>query len=370
MLGFLSVGCVLPVLPRYVRGPLDGGDVAVGIVIGAFAVAAIVTRPVAGRLADAHGRRVVVLAGTLAMSVAGALYFMPAGIPGLLASRLALGAGEGLVFTAGLAWVVDLAPEARRGQVIGLFGLSIWLGLSIGPAIGEGLRTSLGYDAVWAFALLAPVVGALVTLRITDPRGRGAAVARTSLLPRAAIRPGSALAMAAVGNAAITAFIVLYLDSRGGHGALVFVLFAVAVVGSRLLGSRLPDLVGGRRAALAAAAAEATGLAVIALANHWPLAAVGAMLVGAGWSLLFPSLALMVVTGAGERRRAEALGTYTAFFDLGFGLGAPLVGVISALAGYPAAFWAAAGFAVVGGAITAAGAGRDVRATAPQRASA
>ena len=57
----------------------------------------------------------------------------------------------------------------------------------------------------------------------------------------------------------------------------------------------------------------------------------------------------MVVTDAGERRRAEALGTYTAFFDLGFGLGAPLVGAISSLAGYPAAFWASAAFAVAGG---------------------
>jgi MFS family permease len=370
MLGFLSVGCVLPVLPRYVRGPLDGGDVAVGVVIGAFAVAAIVTRPIAGRAADARGRRVVVFAGMLAMVLAGALYYVPAGIPALLASRLALGIGEGLVFTAGLAWVVDLAPEARRGQVMGLFGLSIWLGLSIGPAIGEGLRTALGYDAVWAFALLAPAVGALVTLQITDRRGRTNPPARSSLLPPAAIRPGSALAMAAVGNAAITAFIVLYLDSRGGHGALVFVLFAVAVVGSRLLGSRLPDLVGGRRAALAAAGAEATGLAVIALADHWTLAAAGAMLVGTGWSLLFPSLALMVVSDAGERRRAEALGTYTAFFDLGFGLGAPLLGVISSLAGYPAAFWAAAGFALAGGVITAGGASGRVRAAAAQKASA
>ena len=94
------------------------------------------------------------------------------------------------------------------------------------------------------------------------------------------------------------------------------------------------------------------------------------MLVGTGWSLLFPSLALMVVSDAGERRRAEALGTYTAFFDLGFGLGAPLVGVISALAGYPAAFWAAAAFALAGGAITAAGASRRVGAAAAQRASA
>ena len=369
MLGFLAVGCVLPVLPRYVRGPLDASDLVVGVVIGSFAVAAIVTRPLAGRLADARGRRAVVFAGMLAMALAGALYFVPAGIPGLLLTRLALGVGEGLVFTAGSAWVVDLAPQDRRGQIIGLFGLSIWVGLSLGPAIGDSLLNLLGYDAVWTFALLTPLAGAVLVARLADPHVPGAPE-RRSFLPHAALRPGSALAMAAVGNAAITAFIVLYLEGRGGHGALVFVLFAIAVVGSRLLGSRLPDVIGPRRSAVAAAGAETAGLAIIALASHWTVAAAGAMLVGTGWSLLFPSLALMVVTDAGERRRAEALGTYTAFFDLGFGLGAPLVGAISSLAGYPAAFWASAAFAVAGGVITAVGRSTRVSGAATQRASA
>ena len=69
---------------------------------------------------------------------------------------------------------------------------------------------------------------------------------------------------------------------RGGHGALVFVLFAIAVVGSRLLGSRLPDVIGPRRSAVAAAGAETAGLAIIALASHWTVAAAGAMLVVPG----------------------------------------------------------------------------------------
>ena len=358
-LGFLAVGAVLPVLPRYVHGPLGSGDVAVGTVIGAFALAAIVTRPLAGRFADARGRRAVVVAGTVSLAVGGVLYFVPADVPGLVVARLFLGIGEGLVFTAGTAWVVDIAPVERRGQMIGLFGLAIWTGLALGPAIGEGIYSLAGYDAVWAFTAIVPLAGTLVALRLPESRGIASEpVERRSLVPRAALRPGTALALAAVGNAAISAFIVLFLDDRGGHGALVFILFAVAVVASRLLGSRLPDVIGPRRAAVLAAGSEALGAAIIALSHSWPLAAVGAMLFGAGWSMMFPSLALLVVNEAGEARRAEALGTYTAFFDLGFGLGAPLVGVIASLAGYPAAFWASAAFAVAGGLVTAAGSDR------------
>src|SRR5258705_9295045 len=76
-LGFLAVGAVLPVLPRYVHGPLGSGDVAVGVVIGAFALAAIVTRPIAGRIADARGRRPVMFIGGLALPPARAPYFVP-----------------------------------------------------------------------------------------------------------------------------------------------------------------------------------------------------------------------------------------------------------------------------------------------------
>src|SRR5436190_6798537 len=68
LLAFLGLGTVLPVLPRYVRGPIGSTDVAVGIVTGAFAFTAIVCRPLGGRLADARGRRVVVTTGALLSS--------------------------------------------------------------------------------------------------------------------------------------------------------------------------------------------------------------------------------------------------------------------------------------------------------------
>ncbi len=97
------------------------------------------------------------------------LYLLPTGLPGLIGARLVLGLGEGSVFTAGSAWIVDLAPPGRRGRVIGLYGLAVWSGLSIGPSIGELLYHAAGFHLVWAFAAAAPFLGALVALRIPDP---------------------------------------------------------------------------------------------------------------------------------------------------------------------------------------------------------
>ncbi len=370
---FASIGAVLPVLPRYVQGPLRGGDVAVGVVTGAFALSAVVCRPLAGRMADARGRRIVVVGGALLMALAGALYLVPAGIAGLVVARLALGAGEAGVFTAGATWTVDLAPEHRRGQAIGLFGLAIWSALALGPLLGEALYRLGGYDAVWLFAAASPLLGAVLARRLPERHAVGGRVAvdhpaharRRPLLPVAALRPGAALALANVGYAALSAFVVLHLARNAdGHGPAVFAAFAAAVVGARLLGGRLPDRLGPTRCAIAAGCAEALGLAAIGVATAWWTAVVGALAMGAGFSLLFPSLALLVVNRVRPSERGAALGTFTAFFDLGVGLGAPLAGVVAALAGYPAAFLLGAGCAL-GSALVVAGLRVATRAGEP-----
>src|SRR4051794_7285613 len=81
LLAFLGLGTVLPVLPRYVRGPIGSTDLAVGLVTGAFAFTAIVCRPLGGRIADTHGRRLVVIAGALLSSAAGLVFFVPSPVP-------------------------------------------------------------------------------------------------------------------------------------------------------------------------------------------------------------------------------------------------------------------------------------------------
>ena len=341
--GIVAVGAVLPVLPRYVDGPLGAGNVAVGVVIGSYAVTGLLLRPVAGRYADRRGRRPTVLVGSLAVAVSGFLYLLPLGVPGLIAARLLLGAGEGTVFTAGSAWIVDIAPPGRRGRVIGLYGLAIWSGLSIGPLIGELLLQASGYTLVWLFAGVVPLLGALVAWRLPEAFRPHPHAAREPLIAREAVRPGIALALASIGYAAIAAFVVLHLDERGvGHGAAVFGAFATMVVLTRLVGGDLPDRIGPARVATIAAIVEALGLVTIALAESLGVALVGALAMGAAFSLLYPSLSLIVVNSIPDNRRGAALGTFTACFDAGVGLGAPLAGLGAALAGYEGAFLLAA----------------------------
>jgi len=348
--GLLAVGAVLPVLPRYVHGPLDGGNIAVGIVVGSYAVTGLLLRPLSGRFADRRGRRPTVLIGSLLVAASGFLYLLPLGIGGLILARLVLGAGEGTVFTAGSAWIVDLAPSGRRGRVIGLYGLAVWGALSVGPLIGEVLLHASGYTLVWLFAGTVPLVGAAIASRVPDPYrpAQGIEHEEHPLIAREAVRPGAALALASTGYATVAAFVVLHLDARGiGHGATAFGAFATMVVLTRLVGGDLPDRVGPARVAAVAAVVEAIGLATIGLASSLAVAIAGSLAMGAAFSLLYPSLSLIVVEKVPETRRGAALGTFTAFFDAGVGIGAPLAGIAAALSGYQGAFLLSAAIALV-----------------------
>ena len=357
LLAFVAVGAALPVLPTYVRGPLHASNLDVGIVVGAFSVTSVFCRPLAGRLADRRGRRVVLLAGALAMALGGLLYLLSDSVPTLILARLFVGAGEGSLYTAGAAWAVDLVPDDRHGLALGMFGLAVWGGLSLGPVAGYLLRGALGYDAVWALSAVLPLAGALIVAFVPAPAGAQTArrPAALALLPRAARRPGAALALANFGYAGLAGFVVLDLRARGvGGGAAVFTAFAVAVFASRLVLSRVPDRAGARATATTAALLEALGLALVAHAGSLQSAIAGALVVGVGFSMLFPSLALMVVGAVGSDRRGSALGAFTAFFDIGVGLGAPIAGAIASLAGYPAVFVAGALAALLAAALAAA----------------
>ncbi|HEX8927482.1 MAG TPA: MFS transporter, partial [Actinomycetota bacterium] len=149
--GYLGLASVIPVLPGFVRERLGGGDVVVGLVITATAVTALLVRPVAGGLADRYGHRRVMQVGALVVAAGGLLYFLPLGLTGLVLVRLLLGIGEASLFTAGAVWTVSIAPHERRGQLIGLYGVSMWGGISAGTFLGA-LLEQVDYAAVWAFS--------------------------------------------------------------------------------------------------------------------------------------------------------------------------------------------------------------------------
>ncbi|RGC67689.1 Tetracycline resistance protein, class C [Micromonospora sp. MW-13] len=363
--GYLGLTAVLPVLPGFLRDRHHAGDLVVGLVVTVTAVTALLVRPVAGALADRYGHRAVMLTGALVVAGGGLLYFLPLAVPVLVAVRLLLGAGEAALFTAGAVWVVALAPHERRGQLIGLYGMSMWGGISAGTFLGATLQ-QVSFAAVWALAAAAPLLAAaLVAIVPVPPRDPAAAPAKGGggLLLRPALLPGTALALGAAGYAGLAAFVVLHLDARGiGSGVVVLSCFSAVYALTRLVIGHLPDKLGPRRVAAWSAAGEAVGLVIIAVAPNLPVAVAGGVVTGVGFSLLHPSLALMVMNRAEPTRQGAAIGAYTSFWDLGLAVWGPVTGLVAASLDYPAVFGVGAACAVAA-AVLAAWIGRP--ATGP-----
>ncbi len=112
----------------------------------------------------------------------------------------------------------------------------------------------------------------------------------------------------------------------------MFFGYAGAVLLIRMLGARLPDRLGWRVASSIALVSRGASAALLVAA--WASSAavwIAAAFFAIGMSLLFPALFSAVVADVPEDQRSQAVGTFSLFFDLANGLGAPFLGLVVAL---------------------------------------
>jgi MFS family permease len=348
---FTADGLLLPAVPLYVEGPLGGGDVAVGITVGAFSVTALLLRPWAGRLGDRRGRRLLMVVGgaTVGLSVAG--YALATSVPVLTALRLVSGVGEAFFFTGAAAAVADMAPEERRGEAVSFFSLALYVGIGVGPLLGEASIETLGFGATWLFGGALGLIAAALALGVPETRAEDAGTGPRSsrLIHPSALLPGTVLLASVMGMAGYFAFLPLHaLDVGLGGSRFVFMLYSGIVVVIRSVGARIPDVLGPERTSRISLLSSAVGLAVVALWRAPAGVLVGTSVFAVGSALAFPGLMVLALRGTSAGERGSVLGTFTAFVDLGFGLGPAMLGAVAEAAGYGGAFGAASIAAVAG----------------------
>ncbi len=349
---FTAVGTLQPTLPLFVKGPLNGTEVQVGLAISFFAVAAVLTRPFLGSVGDRRGRRVLIVAGAGIVSLATLGYLVSESLWVLLIFRLITGAGEAAFYVGAASVINDLAPDERRGEALSYFSLALYAGLVVGPVLGETILGDDNFTAVWLVAALAAGLAALAGLPVTETRPeeeRAASGDARRIIHPAGLLPGMLLSASIWGLASFVTFIPLYAREVGLDGSrMVFVSYSMIIILLRLFGARIPDRLGAPRSAKLALGIQAVGLAVIGLwATPVGLFA-GTAVFAIGHSLAFPALMTIAMRNAPPKERGAVVGTFTAFFDLSFGLGAVSSGVIAALLGYRGAFVAAGLVALAG----------------------
>jgi MFS family permease len=296
------------------------------------------------------------LCGATACTLAGVAYYGAVDVPVLVLVRILHGAGEAAVYTAGAAWLIGMCPVERRGRVVGLYGICMWLGITLGALFGTLVMRGISFSAVWGLCVLVGLAGfASISAGTRPARAEASQVRKLVVLPVSTIMPGVALSLASLGYAALAAFVALLMRSRGvADGIAAFNAFGFTYIGVRLFIGNVPDRLGPRRVSFWSALVEAAGLLIVAVAHNLLVVIIGGLVMGAGLSLLFPALALIVINRTDKSQQGAALGAFTSFWDLGIAVGAPISGVIASLAGYTAIYYVMAACAVASAALAMA----------------
>jgi MFS family permease len=358
--GYLAVGLPLPVLPLFIHDKLEFSNPIVGLVIGVQFLATVLTRGYAGRVTDHHGGKRSAVQGAIVCAIAGLIYFIGA-LPGLspatslailVIGRLLAGFGESQFVTGCVSWSIASVGPKRAGRSMSWTGIAMFGALAIGAPIGMTLYRAYGLEAAMAACIAAPLVGlsiALATASYVSPTGHRLPFYR---VVGQIWREGLGLTLQGVGLSALTTFASLYFAANTWtHAGLVMTAFGVGFIFVRLVLGNLPDQIGGRRVAVWSLITEAIGQAMVWSAPNEIVALTGALVTGSGCALVYPALGVEALKRVLPANRGSAMGAFSAFLDIAYGVAGPVAGLVAGQFGYAAVNLLGAACALLGAAL-------------------
>ena len=348
-----SMFLLFAVLPLFVVEELKGEQSQVGLIMGAFAISSVLSRPASGRLVDSWSRKAGLSLGALIYCVAPALYTQASSVSVMLGLRFFHGIGIAAYTTSGSVLVADLCPPARRGEGMGYYGMSMNLAMTIGPALGASLVGVVGFTSLfWLSASLA-LASLLLVQFVREPHRpqvhAQAGAQRPPLFSRAALFPGFIAMCMTMTFGSVVSFLPLFVRDHGlGNPGLFFTVYSVVVVASRPFAGQWSDRFGRMTVIIPGMALLAVAMIALAYATtQWGLVG-SAVLQGLGFGCVHPSIMAWVVDRSTAHDRGPALATLMGAFDVGVGLSAIGLGIVLQHTSFTVMYLCAAGIALCG----------------------
>ena len=321
----------VPLTPTFTE-QFSLSKVEAGALLAAASLSSVVVSIPAGLLADRIGARRVTVAAALLLAISGVGQGLAGGFWLLLVSRASFGVAFGMIWTAGLAWLSDSAPPARRAGALAACMTVAGAGAVAGPTFAGVLADRFGVASPFVIAAVASAVILAVLLRI-EP-GHAAEHERTDLLAaaRAAGRDRWILGgVAIMGFAGIVASAVnLLVPLRLGENGLSATTIGLAFSGAACVFTILSA--GLARLGTRAVSAKAAGAAVLFLGAALVLPVVSMSTPAlVGFVLLrTPAFAVLFTIvyplgAAGAHRAGIGRGAVMAFLNVAWGA-ATLIG--------------------------------------------
>ena len=352
----LGFGIVAPAIPLFAKD-FGVSNFAAGAVISVFALVRFASAPVAGRLVNRLGERVVLATGIGIVGVSSLLAGLSGSYAQLIVLRGVGGFGSALFTVSSFALLLRVVAADQRGRAAGTYQTGFLLGAIAGPAFGGPLTAWSLRAPFFVYATTLLVAGSLATVFLTrttlrelevvagtaDQAPTPLGTALRSSAYRAVVANNFAVGWAIFGvrSSLIPLFVVEGLRLGPSWTGAGLVLSAVVQGLVLVPAGRLVDTRGRRPFVRAGAAFSLAAGVTMALAGGASLFLIGMAMYGTGSALLGVSSAAVVGDVIGGRG-----GTPVAAFQMASDAGAfigPLVaGLLADTASFEVAFLATA----------------------------
>ncbi len=327
---FLAHHLTRPILPLYLVS-FGASSTVIGAVMAVFTITATATRIPVGLLIDRIGRKPFLIAGVALFAVGNFGYLWAPGILLMLPFRMLHGVGWSGCTTAVATLAADIAPQKRRGELIGYAAMASSLGGAIGPVAGFALLQRFDFSGVFfgaaALLFVSLILAAFVKEPEHGPRNNHRQRWIDLLVIPETLLPAVAVAFLSFGHGGILTFLPIHALKLGlENPGLWFGLYALCLLLSRPVAGPLSDRISRRAVIIPGLILNLLGIGILALAASpaWLMAA--AVVGGFGTGAAQPALMTVAVDQTSPQRRGQSMAQYQCFYDLGIGLGSLTLG--------------------------------------------
>ena len=346
---------VVPLLAEQDFG-LVSRTIALSFIIS-FGVVKALANLFAGRFSDRIGRKQILIAGWLFGLPVPVVIMLAPSWDWIVLANVLLGINQGLCWSTTVIMKIDLVGPARRGLAMGLNEAAGYLAVA-GAALGSGyLAARYGLrPEPFTLGLIFAVAGLMLSLifvRDSRAHARHEATLRDDAATRAAPSFREIFALTswkdrrlfAVSQAGLVnnlndgmawGLFPLFFTAGGLGIDQIAILAAIypAVWGLGQLGTgALSDQIGRKPLITGGMALQAVGIFLIVATSGFVPWAGGAVLLGLGTAMVYPTLLAAIGDVAHPEWRASSVGIYRLWRDGGYAIGALLAGIVADLLG-------------------------------------
>lgn len=326
----LSFNLILPEMNGFISQL--GGSTVKGSIIFLFSVAAGVSRPFAGKLADLIGRKRSVYIG-LGIAIAASLsYPFISWLGFFFLLRFVHGLSAGFAPIGATALLTDMLPPDRKGAAMGLWGTFISLGIGVGQALGSYIFAHSNYDALFMSAAGFGIISVVLLTPIKETLPNSIRFKWSQLLIKwddvvePTVKPAATIMLlTAISSGVIFVLSPDYSAFLGiANKGYFFGIYVLSTIGVRLVFSSVSDRIGRRETMFIGCILLVLSMTLLGFSNTIWSYTIAAGIFGLATGISSPTLFAWTADLSLAHRRGTGSGTLFIALEIGILIGSGL----------------------------------------------